>query len=172
MKTLLLLRHAKSDWSDPNLSDHERVLNHRGRRAAPAIGNWVREQGLTPDQILSSDAARTVETWKRTGLDGTPEFNRALYLAEAAAMLFSLGDATGERVMMIGHNPGIGEMAERLAQTPPENPRFFQYPTAALTVFDFPIERWSDIDWNTGIARAFVTPHQFDKTPNGDPANA
>ncbi len=161
MKTLLLLRHAKSDWSDPNLSDHERVLNKRGRRSAPAIGTWISLQGLAPDQILSSDSARTMETWDRTGLDGTPEFHSSLYLAEAQTMLFTLSGATGDRVMMIGHNPGIGAMAEGLVATPPDNPRFMQYPTAALSVIDFQIKKWSDVEWGSGTIRAFVTPHQF-----------
>lgn len=76
-------------------------------------------------------------------------------------MLFALSGAIGERVMMIGHNPGIGAMAEGLARTPPDNPRFMQYPTAALSIIDFPIEKWSEIEWNTGTVRAFVTPHQF-----------
>ena len=161
MKTLLLLRHAKSDWSDPNLSDHERVLNKRGRLSAPAIGGWIREQDLVPDQVLSSDSARTMETWDRLQFDGVPEFRRELYLAEANAMLFALSGAAGERVMMIGHNPGIGSMAQRLVQEPPDHPRFLQYPTAALSVIDFPIDRWSEIEWGTGSIRAFVTPHQF-----------
>jgi phosphohistidine phosphatase len=161
MKTLLLLRHAKSDWSDPNRSDHERVLNKRGRRSAPAIGDWIRQHKLAPDQILSSDAARTIETWERTGLEGEPEFHRTLYLAEAGTMINALSGANGERVMMVGHNPGIGSLAERLAKSPPDNPRFFQYPTASLSVLEFPIERWPDVEWNTGTLRAFVTPHQF-----------
>ena len=161
MKTLLLLRHAKSDWSDPNLSDHERVLNKRGRRSAPAIGAWIRDQGLAPDLILSSDSARTTETWELSGLEGDADFRRELYLAEAETMLYALSGATGGRVMMIGHNPGIGAMAERLVRTPPDNLRFYQYPTAALSVIDFPIKRWSEIEWGTGTIRAFVTPHQF-----------
>ena len=161
MKTLLLLRHAKSDWSDPSLSDHERVLNKRGRRSAPAIGDWIREQGLAPDQILSSDSARTRETWDRTGLSGAPDYHRSLYLAEAQSMLYALSGATGARVMMIGHNPGIGAMAESLARTRPDNPRFYQYPTAALTVFDFEIDDWSNVERGSGTVRAFVTPHQF-----------
>ena len=61
--TLILIRHAKSDWDDPRLTDHQRPLNARGRRAAPRVGAWIADMGLTPQQALVSDAMRTRETW-------------------------------------------------------------------------------------------------------------
>lgn len=161
MKTLLILRHAKSSWADPGRGDHERVLNGRGRRGAAAIGAWIASAGLVPDQILCSDAARTQETWARTGLPGTPEFRPELYHASAEVMLDLSQSATGSRVLMIGHNPGIAEFADRLAIAPPDHFRFAQYPTGALTVMTFETDNWGSISWHSGKVVEFLTPHDL-----------
>lgn len=161
MKTLLLLRHAKSDWADPVLEDHARPLNKRGRKSAPAIGDWIRDNDLAPDEVFSSDSVRTVETWDLSGLAGQAIFSRELYHAEPRTLFDCLAEAAGDRVMIIGHNPGISEFAARLLRTPPEHPRFVQYPTAALLVADFHIDDWADLVWHSGTAREFITPHQF-----------
>jgi phosphohistidine phosphatase len=74
-RTLILIRHAKSDWEHPALDDHDRPLNARGQRSAPRIGAWLAAQGLAPDAVLCSTARRTRETWQgiATRLPGAPE---------------------------------------------------------------------------------------------------
>src|ERR1700743_930112 len=111
MRTLYLLLHAKSSWSDKGADDHDRPLNARGEDAARRMGAYLREAGLTPDLILSSTSRRTRET-----VDGilpflpdktAARFTRALYLASPEAMLSTLreeGDEAGT-VMLVGHNP-------------------------------------------------------------------
>ncbi len=161
MKTLLVLRHAKSSWSDPGRDDHERALNGRGRRGAAAIGAWIAESGLAPDQVLCSDATRTQETWARTGLPGSPDLLPELYHASPEAMLQAVQGATGTRVLIIGHNPGIAEFCKRLAIQSPDHHRFALYPTGALTVLVFETDDWADVAWTTGTVQQFLTPHDL-----------
>lgn len=161
MKTLLLLRHAKSSWADPGRDDHERALNGRGRRGAAAIGAWIAEAGLLPDQVLCSDATRTQETWARLSLPGTPSLMPELYHANAEVMLDVLQSASGSRVLVIGHNPGIAEFCDKLCKTPPDHLRFAQYPTGALTVITFDFDDWSDVTWHVGRVSHFLTPQDL-----------
>ncbi|MEM8580402.1 MAG: histidine phosphatase family protein [Pseudomonadota bacterium] len=161
MKTLLLLRHAKSSWADPGRDDHERPLNGRGRRGAVAIGDWIAKAGLAPDQVLCSDAARTQETWARLGLPGAPVLMAKLYHADAEAMLDVVRSASGERVLVIGHNPGIAELCDRLCEATPNHFRFAQYPTGALTVLTFDTVNWSGLQWHSGKVSKFLTPHDL-----------
>lgn len=161
MKTLILMRHAKSDWGDPRLLDRTRPLNGRGRRAATALGRWLRSQDLLPDQILCSSAERTQETCARLKLATPPDVQDALYLAEADEMLTVLRHATGNRVLMLGHNPGIAEFAALLVTTPPAHDRFDDYPTGATLVAQFDISDWSALQPGTGTALAYITPHDL-----------
>ncbi len=110
---LILMRHAKSSWDYPLQSDHDRVLNERGRESAVAIGKWLRTLDHEPDETLSASAARTRETFDLVGFDCEAKFTRSLYLAGAHIMLKELQNATGQTVLMLGHNPGIAEFAER-----------------------------------------------------------
>lgn len=116
MRQLLLLRHAKSLWDDPKLSDHARPLNVRGRLAARAMRLAMRELGLIPDLVLVSSARRTLQTLEALGpWDDVPliEPMDALYLAPASAMLDVLREVqeTVRSVLLIGHNPGMHELA-------------------------------------------------------------
>lgn len=158
MKTLLVLRHAKSSWSDAGRGDHARPLNGRGRRGAAAIGAWIAEAGLLPDQVFCSDAARTQETWARSNLPGSVELRPDLYNASAETMLDIVQGAEGDRVLLIAHNPGIAEFCRKIAITPPDHDRFAQYPTGALTVLTFDTDDWSGIGWKTGTVAGFLTP--------------
>jgi phosphohistidine phosphatase len=116
LRQLLLLRHAKSLWDDPKLSDHARPLNARGRASARAMREVMRELGLAPDVVLVSSARRTLQTleclapWNDVPL---VEPLDALYLASARSMLEVLQDVaeTVRSVMVIGHNPGLHELA-------------------------------------------------------------
>lgn len=125
---LILTRHAKSSWDDPSMTDHDRPLNARGRGAASDLGRWLASRGYLPDLVLCSDAQRTWETWTRLSdeLPVTPrlELKPALYHAGADVMLAVLRHATAPVVMMVGHNPGISEFAQRIVSRPPVHPEF------------------------------------------------
>lgn len=160
MRQLILIRHAKSDWSF-DLSDHDRPLNPRGRRAAPAIGDWLRAKGALPDEVLSSTAARTRETLDLLGIPAPARFERALYLAAPETMLDVLKSGVGDAVLMLGHNPGIAELAAGLVKASPQHPRFEAYPTCATLVARFDIDTWQDLRPGTGTVQAFVVPRDL-----------
>ena len=98
-RRLILMRHAKSDWDDPLLSDHDRPLNKRGRKSATALGHWLKSENQLPDQILCSSAERTVETCTRLNLATTPDFHKALYHASEDTMFSILQAAHGAPVL-------------------------------------------------------------------------
>ncbi len=161
-RTLILTRHAKSSWDAPALTDHDRPLNRRGQRSAVALGKWLRGRGFLPDQVLCSDAARTRETWERMALAvEKTELRPELYHASPAAMRESLMAANGRTVMMLGHNPGIAAFARALVEEPPSHGRFFDYPTGATTVIEFPITDWRELKPGTGDVLAFVVPREL-----------
>ena len=122
MHQLLLLRHAKSSWADPKLSDQDRPLNKRGHRAAAAMREAMHRLGLSPDLVLLSPSRRTQETlaalepWDETPLVEQVE---SLYLASVPQLLAVLEGVseTVRSVMLIGHNPGLHELANLLAST-------------------------------------------------------
>ncbi|ABD53548.1 SixA phosphatase family protein [Jannaschia sp. CCS1] len=162
-RTLILIRHCKSDWTTDAPTDHDRVLNPRGRRDAPRIGAWLAARDLIPDTVLCSDAQRTQETWERiaTRLPSQPpvSLSHALYLAEPAAMLHAIRKAAGKTVALVGHCPGILTLAWDLAAMPVADPDFGAYPTGAVTVFDFDDATWGAVE--QGEIRAFVTPRSL-----------
>lgn len=160
MKRLILMRHAKSDWSAGQQNDHDRVLNARGRQSAEALGGWLKTEGVLPDQILCSDAQRTRETLHLLdlpqGIDTT--FTRALYLATHNEMLGELRQATGDTVLMVGHNPGISIVASQIVGEAPGHPRFEEYLTGATLVATLNVEGWQDVEWGTAKVMNFVVP--------------
>ena len=159
---LILMRHAKSDWNDPLQSDHERGLNPRGQASAKGLGDWLRGNGYLPDLLLSSDATRTRETWAGLVLEAEERFLRGLYLAPSIAMLEVLkqaGDA--ETVLMLGHNPGIADFAETLANAHPGDADFDRYPTCATTVYQFEADSWSEVGPEMGQVLDFTIPRRL-----------
>ena len=145
MKTLLILRHAKSSWKDASLSDHDRPLNKRGKRDAPRMGALIRDEGLVPDLILSSTARRAKATAQAAaeacGYEDQVVLTPELYHAgpESYLMaLYSLPDHY-ERVMVVGHNPGVEELLEDLCGATE------RMPTAALAQVALPIGAWSEL---------------------------
>ncbi|MEX0285143.1 MAG: histidine phosphatase family protein [Paracoccaceae bacterium] len=161
-RVLILTRHAKSSWDSPALSDHDRPLNKRGRRSARAIAGWLREHNHLPDEVLSSTATRTRETWDRMGLQADKIcFHRTLYHAEPNDMLIELSGATEPTVLMLGHNPGIAGFASRIVRNPPSHPRFHDYPTCATTVIRFPFNDWAHVQWQTGEVLDFIIPREL-----------
>ncbi|MDE3120590.1 MAG: histidine phosphatase family protein [Paracoccaceae bacterium] len=164
-KRLILTRHAKSSWDNANMADHDRPLNGRGRRAAAELGEWLASRGYIPDEVITSDAKRTMETWEgiAPALPGSPALREThkLYQAGPDVMLAVLKHAKGDTVMMLGHNPGISEFAQRLVARAPLNPEFQRYPTAATLVVEFPIDDWSDVAFGLGAPDDFIVPNEM-----------
>ena len=145
MKTLLILRHAKSSWKNAGLADHDRPLNKRGQRDAPRMGQLLRGEGLIPDLILSSTARRALDTAEAaaetSGFEGDIESRPDFYMAGPEAYLRALRGLSDDYgcVLVIGHNPGLEELLETLtgeAET---------MPSAALAQVELPIRRWRDL---------------------------
>ncbi|MDG4650228.1 histidine phosphatase family protein [Roseibacterium sp. SDUM158017] len=163
--TLILIRHAKSDWDHPGLEDHDRPLNERGRASAPRIGAWLAARGFLPQAVLCSSARRTRETWEgiASRLPDPPEpvHTRGLYLASPAAILNAMRDTEAASLAVIGHNPGIGSLARSLCATPPDHPKFGVYPTGATLVLRLPARTWADVTPGTGEVAAFAVPREL-----------
>ena len=164
-KLLILTRHAKSAWNTPASGDHDRPLNDRGRRAAAALGPWLAEHGYHPDAVLSSDAARTRETWSLIS-QSLPKvettFLSDLYLAPAQSMLDALRKhGSGQTLLLLGHNPGIANFAQMLARHPATHDRFRDYPTGATTVMTFDAEMWQDVNWGGGTIKDIIVPREL-----------
>lgn len=163
-KRLILIRHAKSSWSDPFSDDHARVLNDRGRASAKAIGVWLRDQGFIPDVVLCSDAARTQETAELALPDAKLALSARLYHAAPDTILDLVRRQTAQTIAVIGHNPGIGMLANALVKTTPQHHRFSDYPTCATTVIDFD----DAVKPKAGTCVAFVVPRDLIGTSNHD----
>lgn len=163
VKTLLLLRHAKSSWKHPNLADHERPLKKRGRRDAPKVGRLAVEQGIVPGLILTSSAVRARETAAavRAACGACAELRelRELYLArpqDYAVLLRGVADEQ-ERVLVVGHNPALEEFLEALTGVRET------LPTAALALVELPVERWEQLDLDgTGRLVRLWRPRELD----------
>jgi phosphohistidine phosphatase len=147
MKTLLLIRHAKSSWDDPALPDKDRPLNDRGRRDAPKMGKRLAKRGVKPDLILSSPALRALRTAEIIAkmLDYQRRdivLNERLYAVEADDLLDVIHHLGGklDRVMLFGHNPELSELAHRLSG------EITHMPTCAVAEFTFDAKSWSKID--------------------------
>ena len=163
MKTLILIRHAKSSWSSGASDDKNRPLNARGVLASAKVGTWLGGKGYLPDEVISSSATRCAETWEKINstLKASPalRFEDALYHAGPDMMLSMLRSATGDTVMMLGHMPGIGEFARDLRRDPPPlHESFSQYPTAATTVLEFKVDDWADVQMGTGKTINYIEP--------------
>ena len=149
MKTLLILRHAKSSWNNAQLTDYERPLNKRGKIDAPRMGKHLREQELVPDLIITSSAARAMTTAEAvaqaSGYEQEIQSTRSFYHADPEAYLDVLRqlDDSLERVMVVGHNPGMEELLEGLTGV------WEQLPTAALAQVSLSINHWRELDEET-----------------------
>ena len=160
MKTLILMRHAKSDWSTGAASDFDRPLNARGRKSAVALGNWLRENGLIPKEAHISAARRTRETWNLLGIEAVePKFHQSLYHASPTHIAAVLRQAQADRVILIAHNPGTALLAQSLLKPGNSHPEGYdRYPTCATAIISFPIETWEDLKSGTGTLLDFVLP--------------
>lgn len=173
MRQLLLLRHAKSSWDDPKLDDHVRPLNRRGRLAAGAMREVLRNLGILPDLVLVSTALRTTQTLEALEpWDETPivEPLDSLYLASGPQMLAVLREVaeTVRSVMLIAHNPGLHELACALlgaqAQAPGDDAAralAAGYPTGALAEFAV-AGRWAGLGDGSVRLERFIDPREIE----------
>lgn len=164
MRTLLILRHAKSDWS-VDVDDFDRPLKKRGRHSADQVGLWLVEQQITPDYIISSPAKRTMQTIKRVAKQGGFEpisihTNEKVYLADLTDLLETLAEVPdqAQTVVLVGHNPGMDQLLEYLAG--PVSDRTWDgklMTTAALARLIMP-EKWDHLRKNCAELIALVRP--------------
>ena len=170
MKQLAILRHAKSDWGNPGLTDFDRPLNKRGRKAAKKIGRELRERGLAFGRIVSSPAQRAKETVERFRIgyekDCDVRFEPTIYLASTGTLLGlvnALPDDAGT-VMIVGHNPGFHDIVLRLTRENDDGLRDkvgANFPTGAFALIDFPADKWADVEPASGEIRQVIFPREL-----------
>jgi phosphohistidine phosphatase len=167
MRRLHLLRHAKSSWDEPGLRDRERPLAPRGRRATKRIARWTRKHDVRPQLVVSSSAVRAQETLRGILPDlGEPEVwvEITLYAASADTLLDrvrALPDEV-EEAMLVGHNPGLGDLLLLLAEPGELRERAAaKVPTGALATLDAEVERWADVEPGTARLVSFVVPREL-----------
>jgi len=168
VKTLFLLRHAKSDWAGPALSDFERPLNGRGRKAARAMGREFRLRGLAADRILASPAARVVETLALVaeGYGGRMpvDYDQRLYLASRETLLdfVHATDDGSERLLIVGHNPGLEQLVMMLALGGDLRRQAAEkYPTGTLARIALETASWRDVKSGGGTLDLFLRPRDL-----------
>lgn len=173
MKTLTILRHAKSGWDAPVERDFDRPINERGRRGAELIGQYFKREALSVDRIVASPAVRVTDTLDifqpAAGLaDLEPHWDRRIYLASAAT-LFEVIRETGrgaQNLLISGHNPGLEDLILMLVPEATGDALRSQVeeklPTSAMARLDIAIDDWHDIDAGTGKLSIFIRPRDLD----------
>lgn len=161
MKTLLLLRHAKSDWDDSSLRDFDRPLATRGERDAPRIGKALRKRGILPDLIISSPAARakaTIEAVTRAAkMNLEVRFDEVVYGASSPELISLIRGLPDKNscLLLVGHNPGFEDLVGRLSGS------HERMPTAAIACIEFQIDRWEDVNDREGKLLWVLTPKKL-----------
>ena len=161
------MRHAKSSWDNAAMSDFERPLNERGLKTAPLMGEYIRENQLQPDSIVSSPAERARQTAQLVKESAQIEseiiFNENIYEASVGRLLEVIGEQpeTVKSILLVGHNPGLeGLIKFTTGET-------HAMPTAALAIIDLPIEKWSDVGNSEGDLRDLIRPKEIEAMENG-----
>ncbi|WP_375285531.1 histidine phosphatase family protein [Sphingomonas sp.] len=171
MKTLTLLRHAKSGWDDPVARDFDRPLNPKGKRAAVAMGRHLRGLSLAFDHVVASPAQRVIETiGEFEGGFGTrlePAWDRRAYLASPATLLDIIRETPADtaRLLLVGHNPGLEELVLLLVADAADGLRDQveeKYPTASVAEIAFAVQDWADVAPGTGRLERFIRPRDID----------
>lgn len=161
MKVLYLLRHAKSSWDHPGLSDFDRPLNKRGREAAFLMGELFRAETICPELVICSPAKRTRQTAKivlrQFGFEGRLDFHDKLYLASADCLagVASQAGSRVNRLLLIGHNPGLEDLVEKLTG------RHERMPTAALAGISIDIADWRKLPASHGQLDCLFRPKEL-----------
>jgi phosphohistidine phosphatase len=180
MRRLMLLRHAKTENEAPSGRDQDRRLDNRGRRDATEIGGWIARHSPFPDLVLVSQAVRAHQTWeiaweamKERVPEPQVELVPELYGADVSQLLETIREASStdpRRLMIVGHNPGMHELALALAGSGDGAARKAladNLPTSGLAVFDFEIDDWTDVAIRRGRLVLFVSPKLLKQT-SGD----
>ncbi|MCL6729155.1 SixA phosphatase family protein [Sphingomonas hankyongi] len=171
MTFLTILRHAKSSWDHPGLSDFDRPLNDRGRKAAPLVGREMRRRKMEFDIVFASPAVRVRQT-----IDGVVEglgkelevqFDPELYAADVETLLTKVRALPGDAhaPLMVGHNPGLHEIILYLARDDEEGLRAKiedNLPTAAAVTIELPAVRWDEVEPASGLIRTLILPRDLD----------
>lgn len=168
MKTIYVLRHAKSDWGDESLLDFDRPLNHRGRKAAKAVGHELRERGIRPDLVIASPAVRAKQTVERViegiGEDLRVTEDRRIYEASTGTLMEILREAPddSEQLMIVGHNPGFQNLVVALTEPCALRDEVqSKFPTAALAEIRFSIDLWRELERRTGQLKDLIRPRDL-----------
>jgi phosphohistidine phosphatase len=162
MKTLLLLRHAKSSWKDTSLGDFDRPLNGRGLKAAPQMGKFLRKQKVQPDLVLSSPAERARQTtalvMEAAKLAAPLRYDERIYEASTKQLLevVSQIEESAEVVLLVGHNPGLEQLLEHLTGEQEA------LATATLAQISLDVEKWSKVREHCGSLERLVKPKELD----------
>ena len=161
MKTLFILRHAKSSWDNAALSDYERPLNQRGLEAAPLVGDVMKKNRFQPEVVLSSPARRAEQTAalikQSAGFEAAIRFDERIYEASPARLLEIISEQNEktESVLLVGHNPGLeGLLKFFTGELQP-------MPTAALAVVDLKMDKWSEVHSSNGNLRTLIRPKEI-----------
>ncbi len=160
MKTLYILRHAKSSWDNPSLSDFERSLNERGVKTAPLIAAVICKNDLKPDLILSSPARRAEQTAvlvkEAAKIDVEIQFDERIYEASPQQLVQVISELKSdtESAMIVGHNPGLEGLIRFLTGEDQA------MPTAALAVIDLPVQNWEELNSQCGNLRTLIRPNE------------
>ena len=171
MRRLILLRHAKAERSAPGASDHDRALIDRGRKDAAKIGAYMAGHALVPDRVLISTAARCQQTWKAAAGAFKPSPTAAsaekLYDATQHDILAVIKDApaTAHSLLVVGHNPGLHELALMLIASGDVDARERlreKLPTCGLVIIDFAFDDWDRLHPRSGRLERFVSPKSLD----------
>ena len=180
MKTLTLLRHAKSGWDDQVTRDFDRPLNAKGRRAAVTVGAHLRSEGLAFDRDVSSPAVRCIDTldgvWEGYAHILHPNWDRRVYLASGATLLDVVQDQpdASSNLLFCGHNPGLEDLV--LALVPDNSEEALRedveekLPTGSIVQLEFAVDRWRDIATNGAHLARFVRPRDLDPALGPDVA--
>ncbi len=170
MRTLHLLRHAKASWADPERADIDRPLTDRSRRDAAALGEYLRGRGDRPQLVICSPALRTRETLDLVapglGLQARVEVDGRLYAASAQALWQRVRELpdTVDEALLVGHNPGMHELAVNVADHGDDEPRArlrSKLPTGAFVTVAWPDDSWRTLHKSAAVLHEYVTPRDL-----------
>jgi phosphohistidine phosphatase len=162
MKTLILMRHAKSSWKEPELADHDRPLNKRGEKDAPRMGRLLKDKKLVPDLIYSSTAARARQTVEglveKSGFKHKVEYIESLYMAEPSLLIETIKKTPDkvDSLLVVGHNPGLEGLVQILSR------KVESLPTGSIARISLPIDHWEELSLATeGKLKANYRPREL-----------
>ncbi|MGB5964952.1 MAG: histidine phosphatase family protein [Sulfurimonadaceae bacterium] len=162
MKTLYLIRHAKSDWQDPGASDFERGLTKKGQRDINTMGSYLKLRGILPDLVLASCSLRTQETADgladRLAFEGPRHYLQELYLSQPETLkeTLMLEENHFDSILVVSHNPQVTELANMLTEE-----HISKIPALGIVAINFDIDEWSELEEAQGEIDFFIYPKQF-----------